>query len=102
MVPQWGILDYLSGCSHPSEQGGTMNKSDILDHLIANQDPRGIAHWEKHAEKSGGLHSYGIGLTKLPSMERRKDPVAVATMRAIKQVLDPQDMMNPGKTLPKP
>jgi len=42
-----------------------MTKSDILDHLIANQDPRGIAHWEKHAEKSGGLHSYGIGLTKL-------------------------------------
>ncbi|MDP7149473.1 MAG: DNA alkylation repair protein [Paracoccaceae bacterium] len=42
-----------------------MNKSDILDHLIANQDHRGIAHWENHAETSGGLKSYGIGLTKL-------------------------------------
>lgn len=42
-----------------------MNKSDILDHLVANQDHRGIAHWENHAEKSGGLKSYGIGLTKL-------------------------------------
>jgi FAD/FMN-containing dehydrogenase len=52
----------------------------------------------------GGSFSaeHGIGLTKLPSMERRKDPVAVATMRAIKQALDPQDLMNPGKTLPKP
>jgi FAD/FMN-containing dehydrogenase len=52
----------------------------------------------------GGSFSaeHGIGLTKLPSMERRKDPVGVATMRAIKQALDPQDMMNPGKTLPKP
>ena len=42
-----------------------MNKSDILDHLVANQDHRGIAHWENHAETSGGLKSYGIGLTKL-------------------------------------
>lgn len=50
----------------------------------------------------GGSFSaeHGIGLTKLPSMQRRKDPVAIATMRAIKQAVDPNDIMNPGKTLP--
>ena len=42
-----------------------MNKSEILDYLKANQDERGIAHWQKHAEKSGGLKSFGIGLTRL-------------------------------------
>ena len=42
-----------------------MNKAEILDYLESNQDARGMAHWEKHAEKSGGLKSYGFGLTKL-------------------------------------
>lgn len=43
---------------------------------------------------------HGIGLSKLPSMMRRKDPVALAAMRAIKQALDPDNIMNPGKLLP--
>lgn len=42
-----------------------MNKSDVLAHLKSNQDARGIEHWKKHKETSGGLKSYGIGLTKL-------------------------------------
>jgi FAD/FMN-containing dehydrogenase len=43
---------------------------------------------------------HGIGISKKPQMARRKDPVAVATMRAIKAALDPKDLMNPGKVLP--
>ena len=42
-----------------------MKKSDVLQYLTKNQDARGIAHWKDHAEKSGGLKSYGVGLTKL-------------------------------------
>jgi hypothetical protein len=42
-----------------------MKKSEILNYLKANQDERGIAHWETHKAKSGGLQSYGVGLTKL-------------------------------------
>jgi len=42
-----------------------MTKSEILEYLTSNQDARGIAHWEKRADKSGELKSYGIGLTKL-------------------------------------
>ncbi|GLQ18119.1 DNA alkylation repair protein [Maritalea porphyrae] len=42
-----------------------MTEKDILEYLENNQDARGIAHWEQHKEKSGGLKSYGIGLTKL-------------------------------------
>lgn len=52
----------------------------------------------------GGSFSaeHGIGLSKLPSMRRRKDPVALDVMRAVKQALDPQGIMNPGKVLPEP
>jgi FAD/FMN-containing dehydrogenase len=50
----------------------------------------------------GGSFSaeHGIGLTKRPSMTRRKDKVAVATMKAIKAALDPRGILNPGKVFP--
>ncbi len=43
---------------------------------------------------------HGIGISKLPSMRRRKDPTAVAAMQAIKLALDPNNILNPGKTIP--
>ena len=50
----------------------------------------------------GGSFSaeHGVGRMKLSSMARRKSPVALDVMRAIKQALDPQGMMNPGKVIP--
>lgn len=51
----------------------------------------------------GGSFSaeHGIGLTKLPSMQRLKDPVALDVMRTIKTALDPKNIMNPGKVVPE-
>ncbi|TFL18819.1 FAD-binding oxidoreductase [Jannaschia formosa] len=43
---------------------------------------------------------HGIGLSKLGTMARRKDPVALDVMRAIKTALDPENRMNPGKVVP--
>ncbi len=43
---------------------------------------------------------HGVGLTKKPSMARRKDPVALDVMRALKAALDPDNRMNPGKIIP--
>lgn len=43
---------------------------------------------------------HGIGLSKLGTMARRKDPVALDVMRAIKTALDPDSRMNPGKVIP--
>ena len=43
---------------------------------------------------------HGIGLSKLATMKRRKDPVALDVMRAVKRALDPDDRMNPGKVVP--
>ncbi len=50
----------------------------------------------------GGSFSaeHGIGTSKLPSMARRKNAQAMATMRAIKAALDPNGILNPGKVLP--
>lgn len=48
-----------------------MNKADVIKYLDANQDARGIAYWEKHADASGGLRSYGIGLTRLRKFARQ-------------------------------
>lgn len=42
-----------------------MTKTRVMEFLEAEQDARGIANWEKHAEDAGGLKSYGIGLTRL-------------------------------------
>ena len=50
----------------------------------------------------GGSFSaeHGIGLSKLGSMRRHKDPVALAVMARIKRALDPKGIMNPGKVVP--
>lgn len=53
------------------------------------------------AEYGGSFSAeHGVGLSKLSSMARRKDPVALDVMRAIKTALDPDNRMNPGKVIP--
>ncbi len=42
---------------------------------------------------------HGIGSLKLDKLEHHKSPVALGMMRAIKQALDPQSLMNPGRVL---
>ncbi len=43
---------------------------------------------------------HGVGMSKLGSMARRKDPATLAAMKAIKAALDPQGLLNPGKVFP--
>jgi FAD/FMN-containing dehydrogenase len=42
---------------------------------------------------------HGIGQLKIGELERYEDPVALELMRAIKHVIDPHGIMNPGKVL---
>lgn len=42
---------------------------------------------------------HGIGLLKTEYMPRSVDPPALAMMRSIKQLIDPHNIMNPGKKL---
>jgi FAD/FMN-containing dehydrogenase len=58
---------------------------------------------EDEVQALGGSFSaeHGVGLSKKPSMKRRKDPVALDIMRAVKAAVDPQNRMNPGKIIPE-
>lgn len=73
----------------------TKNDADHIDTLTEMVEDVTLA--------LGGSFSaeHGIGLTKKPSMARRKDKVALSVMRAVKQALDPDNIMNPGKVLPE-
>lgn len=57
---------------------------------------------EDVVSEMGGSFSaeHGVGQSKLNTMRRRKDPVALDMMRKVKQALDPQNILNPGKTIP--
>ncbi|HYW57427.1 MAG TPA: FAD-binding oxidoreductase [Polaromonas sp.] len=52
-------------------------------------------------QKFGGSISaeHGVGSLKVGKLEKHKSPVALGMMRAIKQALDPQNLMNPGRVL---
>ncbi len=53
-------------------------------------------------EAMGGSISaeHGLGLLKQPWLHRVRSAEEIAVMRGLKQVLDPQGIMNPGKLLP--
>ena len=42
---------------------------------------------------------HGIGVLKREELARRKPPVAMQLMRAVKHALDPQGLLNPGRVL---
>jgi glycolate oxidase len=43
---------------------------------------------------------HGVGALKRTALTAELDPVAAALHRTIKQALDPQGILNPGKALP--
>ena len=73
---------------------------------VSRNDPDAMAALveavEDVVQELGGSFSaeHGIGVSKLETMKRRKDPVALDTMRAIKAALDPHNILNPGKVIP--
>jgi len=44
---------------------------------------------------------HGIGQMKIDELARLSDPVALSMMRAVKQALDPDGLLNPGKLVPR-
>ena len=44
---------------------------------------------------------HGVGITKSPFLSQELDPKAISLMQKIKQLFDPNNILNPGKIFPK-
>ncbi len=65
-------------------------QEDHVNHLV----------YEAVAQFGGSFSAeHGVGALKTDKLERYQSPVALSMMRAIKQALDPQNLMNPGRVL---
>ncbi len=75
------------------------NKADLIAQI---SEIREIVYDLVHA--SGGSFSaeHGVGRLKTSELARYGDPARLATLRAIKQALDPKGIMNPGVVLDTP
>jgi glycolate oxidase len=77
-------------------------KGGMSDAAWKNELPKAIRELFAYTVSLGGTLSgeHGIGLVQRPYMDVAFDPVQLALMRGIKQLFDPQGIMNPGKVLP--
>src|SRR4029450_3272544 len=48
-----------------------MTKTEVRDLLKQNRDARGEANWKEMGDRTGGLTSFGIGLTKLRAIAKQ-------------------------------
>lgn len=63
------------------------------------EEINGLVHDIVHDFQGSISAEHGLGQMKNEEIRRYKDPVALEMMRAIKGVLDPNGIMNPGKVL---
>lgn len=77
-------------------------KGGMDDRAWTQELPKAIREIFAYTVSVGGTLSgeHGIGLVQRPYMGVAFDPVQLALMRGIKQLFDPQGIMNPGKVLP--
>lgn len=69
--------------------------------FLARQDAiNRLAHDAVHRFDGSISAEHGLGVLRRDESARYKSPVELAMMRAVKQALDPQGLMNPGKVLP--
>ncbi|NYT76332.1 FAD-binding oxidoreductase [Alcaligenaceae bacterium] len=58
-----------------------------------------LVHESVHQFSGSISAEHGVGQLKRDALPRYKDPIEMALMRRIKDVLDPHGLMNPGKVL---
>ena len=79
-----------------------LSKADVQDNaafIAATPQANRIVHDTVHALGGSISAEHGLGQLKREEILRYKSPVEMATMRAIKNALDPAGLMNPGKVL---
>jgi FAD/FMN-containing dehydrogenase len=86
------------GNLHYNVQGPEGTSAD--DFLRLHEKPINSIVYDAVIAHGGSISAeHGIGALKREELARRKSPVALALMRAIKQALDPRNLMNPGRVL---
>ena len=74
--------------------------ADANQTLLSRQaEVNGLVHDLVHALNGSISAEHGIGQLKREEILRYKSPVEMALMRSIKQALDPNGLMNPGKVI---
>jgi FAD/FMN-containing dehydrogenase len=79
-----------------------LSKPDAQDNsafIAAQPDVSRIVHDTVHALNGSISAEHGIGQLKREEILRYKSPVEMALMRSVKQAIDPQGLMNPGKVV---
>jgi len=59
-----------------------------------------IVHQLVHSMGGSFSAEHGVGQLKIKDVARYNDPVSVELMRTMKQALDPENILNPGKVIP--
>lgn len=77
-------------------QPADMNNSAFLNHW---KSFNGLIHGITHKFYGSFSAEHGIGISKLEEMEIYKDPQELDLYRKIKNLLDPDGIMNPGKVI---
>lgn len=115
VVPRAALPDLLSGLERIRAQYGfetvsyghagdgnlhiNILKSHLSDEEWKEEVPKGIKEIFKLCKELGGTLSgeHGVGLVQAPYLSDVLDPGALAIMRGIKAVFDPNGILNPGK-----
>jgi len=83
------------GNLHYNVMSGTAYTQDEL--LAKEHDISRLVYDAVHQFSGSISAEHGVGLLKRDELPLYKDPVELKLMRAIKQALDPKNIMNPGK-----
>ena len=74
--------------------------ADQARFLNEQEEPMNALVYEVVDRYKGSISAeHGVGSLKADKLEQHKSPVALGMMRAIKQALDPHNLMNPGRVL---
>ena len=79
-----------------------LSKPDTQDNsafIVAQPEVNRIVHDTVHALNGSISAEHGIGQLKREEILRYKSPIEMALMRSLKQAIDPQGLMNPGKVV---
>ena len=79
-----------------------LSKPDAQDNstfITAQPEVNRIVHDTVHLLNGSISAEHGIGQLKREEILRYKSPVEMALMRSVKQAIDPQGLMNPGKVV---